>query len=164
MTSLPETIRSLRDAFETEDGLSATAINSGLCADFADAITSSFGMESAVFSIDDLFDDSGGLVTVSAPPPGTDWNLLERIGVPDDLSHSWILFDGRHYDAEAPDGVDNPFDLACVRHGLHELLERRNGKLLDELTESYGWWREAARLRLEREPLLPGPSEQRTTP
>lgn len=155
MTSLPDAIRSLSHTFAAETGLTPVGINSGLCADFADALTKNFGMGTMVVGIDDLFDEFGELALFSTAAPGIDWDCLERIGAPSELSHSWILFDGRHYDAEAPDGVGNPFDLACIRHGLHELMELRDQQRLDDLTETYEWWRETAQLRREREALLP---------
>lgn len=39
----------------------------------------------------------------------------EIIGPFDDVGHYWIEFEGRHYDAEAPDGVERMEDLPIFR-------------------------------------------------
>lgn len=34
-------------------------------------------------------------------------------------AHEWVVYGGRHYDSETPDGVDDPLDLPFLqRHGL----------------------------------------------
>jgi hypothetical protein len=45
-------------------------------------------------------------------------NMLDRYGYPDEKlmdeeppAHMWIYYDGKHYDAEEPEGVENPWDL-----------------------------------------------------
>lgn len=48
------------------------------------------------------------------PPEGLDWEALDEIAAFANFNagtHEWIVYEGRHYDAEAPEGVDNPFDL-----------------------------------------------------
>lgn len=50
----------------------------------------------------------------TVPPEGMDWDDLDALAVFGDFSdgtHEWISFEGRHYDVEAVDGVDSPFDL-----------------------------------------------------
>jgi len=32
--------------------------------------------------------------------------------------HAWIVLDGRHYDAECPEGVENLFELPLIRRGM----------------------------------------------
>lgn len=162
-TDIALALEALVAAFSTDDGITRIEINTGLCADFADAFTSSFGRGSQVIGIDDMAEEAlagRGRFPNASSPPGMTWDALEAVGMSMDLSHTWIFFEGRHFDAEMTEGVDNPFDLPCIRHGLHELLEMREPDLLSRLTEEHGWWMETQRIRLEREPLLFGPSTE----
>lgn len=50
----------------------------------------------------------------STPPEGLDWDDLDRLS--EDAcfnvsTHSWVTFEGRHYDSECPEGVDSFWDL-----------------------------------------------------
>ena len=45
-------------------------------------------------------------------------NMLDEYGYPSEElmdeeppSHIWIYYNGKHYDAEEPNGVENPWDL-----------------------------------------------------
>lgn len=156
-------LEDLVDAFSTDDGITRIEINTGLCADFADAFTSSFGRGSQVIGIEDMVEEAlagGGRFPNASPPPGMTWDALEAVGMSMDLSHTWIFSEGRHFDAEMTEGVDNPFDLPCIRHGLHELMAMREPGLLSRLTEEHPWWMETQRIMQEREPLLFGPSTE----
>ena len=82
----------IRDMVATwEDGQPRCpmGINSGECGDFADLL-----LESLI---------SAGRTEVVAIDSG---DLVED-GAAADYWHVWIYFDGRHYDAEAPDGVED---------------------------------------------------------
>jgi hypothetical protein len=49
-----------------------------------------------------------------APPAGLSWDDMDRLSVDAGLcsgTHVWMVLDGRHYDCECPDGVENPFEL-----------------------------------------------------
>lgn len=48
------------------------------------------------------------------PPEGLDWDDLDTLAIDaqfSDGTHEWITFEARHFDAEAPGGVDSPFQL-----------------------------------------------------
>jgi len=150
-------LEAMVEEFCVESGVSPIEINAGLCADFADAFTSVFGQGAEILGIDDLFAEatSGSeRMKAAVPPPGMTWSDLGSIGAVEGLSHSWIAYDGLHFDAEATRGVANPFDLPCVRHGLHELMEMREPVLLRALVSAHAWWQETQKIREEREPLL----------
>lgn len=52
------------------------------------------------------------------PPEGLDWEDLDAVAAYADFgvgTHCWIHYEGRHFDAEAPGGVDNMFDLPFFR-------------------------------------------------
>lgn len=113
---------------------SATEINAGYCDDFCSDVYEELGGVG-------LCENEGGLATVGidgfmtheddepvafdrdlvrrawpafVPPPGMDWDDMDRLAADANFScgtHVWIARDGRHYDAEAPQGVENPLDL-----------------------------------------------------
>jgi len=146
-------LEALVESFRTLDGVSRVAINTGLCADFADAFTSSYGNGTDMMDLETMVEEVGeGRMPGAVPPPGLTWELLGEMGMTEQLSHSWVIFEGRHYDAESTAGVDNPFDLLCVRHGLHELMVLRQPDLLAKLTEEHPWWQKTLDVRKQREP------------
>jgi hypothetical protein len=52
------------------------------------------------------------------PPLDIDWEQLDRLSEDagfSGLTHTWLELDGLHYDAEAPDGVENFFDLPFLQ-------------------------------------------------
>jgi len=154
---ITQALEAMVEEFRMECGVSPIEINAGLCADFADAFTSVFGPGAEILGIDDLFEEatSGSeRMKAAGPPPGMTWADLDVLGAVEGLSHSWIAYEGRHFDAETTRGAANPFDLPCIRHGLHELMEMREPELLEALVSAHAWWQETQKIREEREPLL----------
>jgi hypothetical protein len=150
-------LEAMVEEFRIESAVSPIEINAGLCADFADAFTSAFGRGTEILGTDDLFTEarSGSeRLKAAVPPPGLTWDDLDVLGAVEGLSHSWIAYDGRHFDAELTRGAASPFDLPCIRHGLHELMEMREPVLLEALVSEHAWWHETQKIREEREPLL----------
>lgn len=52
------------------------------------------------------------------PPADLDWNALDQLSEDasfSGLTHTWLELDGLHYDAEAPEGVENFFDLPFLQ-------------------------------------------------
>jgi len=112
---------------------SAYEINCGWCSDFADDLIGRAAQLQPVPSaqevwVDDLLMDLGGdgievrfdLERISerypeiALPAGISWADMDVIARDYGFaggSHVWSVIDGRHYDAETPNGVVNPFDL-----------------------------------------------------
>ena len=115
---------------------SIQAINSGGCEDFASDIHELIGRppESSDFLIIDpsfflqppldgesdnwgfpLNRDSLRAEWPSVvPPAGMDWDDLDHISAFGNFfsgTHIWIFAQGKHYDAEAPEGVSAPFEL-----------------------------------------------------
>lgn len=151
---------------EAED---AVAINRGLCADFADALARGIredaGIEVGLMSFHDLcFDDPAPRGSIGgfdpsaiarhpglAPPPGTDWRMLEAVRANLEVCHTWIVHAGLHYDAETPEGCANPLDLYCVRHALAELVQLHRPDLYDALVAEHGWWARTRDIRSLRE-------------
>lgn len=150
--ALSAAIISMVEQFVDDEAPSATHINHGLCADFADALSSRLDVH--VVNTEDLL--AGDLE--AEPPEGLSWDMLLAWDI-SDLGHSWIEHDGRHYDAERPEGVDNPFDLPCLRSGLHELIGLREPGSTAILEAGSDWWRETARIRRARENVMSPTSE-----
>lgn len=139
-------IKRLADDF-SQDGLSPIHINHGLCADFADALSSRLDVH--IVNTEDLI---AGDLEVD-PPEGLSWDMLLAWDI-SDLGHSWIELDGRHYDAERPEGVANPFDLPCLRAGLHEFIHLKEPGSTAILEAGSDWWRDTARMRATREEIM----------
>ena len=52
------------------------------------------------------------------PPEGMDWDDLDAVASHcnfDAGTHEWIVFEGKHHDAESPNGVVNLWDLPFFR-------------------------------------------------
>lgn len=159
MTALHSSAEALRAVvakvvadFHAEMGISPVLMNTGLCADVATAIEEALPAELrglvAVVGSDDLL-EGGERWRGTAVPPGLTWDDLVAIGK-DGLSHTWILHDGLHYDAETLEGTVNPIDLPCIRHAIVELLEIHRPALLEAMA-SDPWYVAAAELRRARE-------------
>jgi len=56
-----------------------------------------------------------------APPAGWTWAQLDAVGFG---RHAWVAVDGRHYDAECPEGVASFFDLPLFRRYM--ITDMRN--------------------------------------
>jgi hypothetical protein len=115
-------------------------INNGLCNDFAESLIEKLGGEDenlrsldtsefySAFSDEALWDE-----TIPTDHGGV-WNkeALDKYGYPPMVErahvgiHQWIWFNGKHYDAEAPEGVDSPWDLPIFRRELKKTLIREN--------------------------------------
>jgi hypothetical protein len=119
------------DAAEINSG----AARGGCCSDFASEVVEHLGGQEAAdrmdleeIAIDNLMvvdpDDAFGrpldrpLLAKHwpkvCPPDGLGWDDLDQLSQDANFfggTHVWLTMEGRHYDAEAPDGVDNLFDL-----------------------------------------------------
>jgi hypothetical protein len=96
MKSLSATIRRMI----THYGVTPEEINNGLCEDFADSVMAEMGypirkQTNTRFVQADPFDQPDEFGNKDVAWPG----------------HFWIVWDGKHYDAECPDGVDCWHDL-----------------------------------------------------
>ncbi len=121
-------------------------INEGYCTDFCNDVTERLGLpsdgsEPYELGIDNLMEDDDGEPTVMDrallaahwprihPPEGLTWDDVDQLASDAGFSagtHVWLCLDGRHYDAEAPEGVDNPFDLPFFQRVVHSWMEERD--------------------------------------
>lgn len=165
MADFAAAIRDLAKEFiASGDAPSPVAINTGLCADFASAFEETHGTSfplASICSLDDVLDEEYRFDAFRVvqhrgfePPPGLTYEDLNAIGAGEKLSHTWLEDKGMHHDAEVPEGVAHAFDLPCLRHGLHEILEAHDPAKLATLEKSNGWWAETARIRAVREPMI----------
>lgn len=149
----------LRDRFG-EEGFGPVAINMGLCADFADALSvdlAEAGVDAEVFTLDCYWSPDGGLDADAAArraavrlPEGLDWDVLTMAEVANRASHAWVEFGGMCFDAEMTDGVASPFDLPSIRHALTEIFDLDPTLFPDDL-EGRDWWIASRDLRAVRE-------------
>lgn len=79
-------------------------VNSGMCTDFASYLHELFP-ESFLRYTEDYIPDT------SPDHPG---------------GHCWIYLDGKHYDSESLQGVDEWFDLPIMKRNMANMEKRRN--------------------------------------
>jgi hypothetical protein len=128
--NISQIIKLTSNEYQEENQCSLWDINNGLCEDFAQAVIEKMGGYN-----DNLYEISGDMFFASREPEFAKENwgniieteygvwsvdLLKHWGYPpnvdlnlvnDELNHTWIYFNGKHYDAEAPNGVDKWYDL-----------------------------------------------------
>ncbi len=117
-------------------------INRGLCIAFAKAVAQHledqgwdtsqlFDVELANFLALDQ-DSDGGMLDQALlakhwpavqPTQGLTWEHLEQLAFDANWSvgtHIWLLLDGKHYDAQCPEGVSNFLELPFFAEGIRE--------------------------------------------
>jgi len=103
---ISEIITNLIEKWRKEIGSTCKDINHGNCTEFANDLSDELkkiGIEHKVLYVGDFDDESDVLKYTKKMPPNLSWFY--------NTYHSWIYVDGKHYDAEAPEGVDDMFDL-----------------------------------------------------
>jgi len=139
-------MRSYLEMIENEWGGLAENIDEGCCGDNADYTWNSTGhrvetMDLGGFAREDYSDWDHEILAQwpnVQPPPGLSWDYLAEEGWPRQ-AHVWVTLGQRHYDIEAVEGVDNPFDLHDIRRGLVRTLRRTDPELLERLSGD-PWW------------------------
>jgi hypothetical protein len=135
--SLAAVIRQQRDEY-ADRGIPARDIGNGWCGHFADDVLSRWvgpdwimkdgsGFQEVETGQFVVRDDDENAVDWDWSLLAEHWNMRLPRGVDSATAtkvacrepvHIWITVDGRHYDAESPDGVDSFFDLAFFRRWL----------------------------------------------
>ena len=127
---ISQVIKLTAKEYQEENQCSLWDINNGLCEDFAQTVIEKMGGYN-----DNLYEIAGDMFFAVREPEFAkeNWSniieteygvwsvdLLKHWGYPpnvdlslvnDELNHTWIYFNGKHYDAEAPNGVDKWYDL-----------------------------------------------------
>lgn len=127
-------IKQTSKEYQEKNQCSLWDINNGLCEDFAQSVIKKMGGYS-----DNLYEMSGDMFFAFRDPEYAKKNwgniietthgvwsedLLNHWGYPpnvdldmvdDELAHTWIYFNGKHYDAEAPKGVEKWYHLPLNR-------------------------------------------------
>lgn len=130
--------------FFPEDGAMGAAF--GLCGDFNDICWEAAGKAGIEIQLEGVYMTLDESDCEFEPPVGVTMEQLEGWGVISNLSHCWVIHDGRHYDAITPDGVDTPFDLRLFRQVCVEIMRDQAPQQLDYLTSEHAWWAESVRL------------------
>lgn len=113
--NLPHEIRLLVSQY-ADDDISAENINRGYCADFADTLWRAYPNTLQVLGIYDA-DDVLTLGIASEP-------LLEA-AIDGQIGHTFLVYEGRFFDAECPEGVDSIIALPTFQRALLEYREAR---------------------------------------
>lgn len=126
-----EAIEQLRDHYLSEGMVSSYKdINNGLCVEFSEHI------ESLVSGVEQVTNDSFVMSEDGWNGDGTDeWDMdkLKEVNSSPSIGidllnqivdyHSWIQYEGRHYDAECPAGVQNLFDLPFFSRTIVNIIQ-----------------------------------------
>lgn len=125
---ISQVVRDTAARYLAEEGIEAIEdINNGLCDEFAndvcEAVDGAMPLGFEEFKIgadgdpagDDLFDMNVLNAFGISLPQGHTPETIERVSFG---GHVWIYLDGKHFDAECPEGVDSFFDLPFSRRYL----------------------------------------------
>lgn len=143
MSELSELIIQLRDEYVEKQLVSNfEEINCGYCVDFADEIE--FRMKKPIGTLSndhfivesedsdgwngderDIWDEKWLKEYNSMPPNGIKVEELTNLITG---YHYWIYEDGKHYDSECPEGVENMFDLPFFKR---KLSDQRSEEFVD---------------------------------
>ena len=132
--NITKIIKQTAKEFQEDNNCSLWDINNGLCADFSGVVIEKMGG-----SNENLFELSGDMFfsVIDSDFAKENWSdimetkygvwslkMLKHWGTPlnvdltkvdDDIAHVWIYFNGKHYDAEAPNGVDKWFEIPLIK-------------------------------------------------
>jgi len=130
-------------------------INCGLCEDFAQDVLKELGVEEGercfIVGYDNLDLLDRRWMAKHWPgsklPAGLTFKDLDRFGM-DETTHVWLTVDGRHYDADCPDGVDSVFELLNFRRNLVCAALEEDPDFL-EARKDDPWWAESIQLHME---------------
>lgn len=135
--TISQTIMDYKDLYDC----SISDINNGMCVEFAEEVIENLGGETDnlyLLHSDEFYDEfsednfDNPILTDSG-----DWNkdALEKYGYPPiELSslihglthHQWIYFNGKHYDAENPNGSDKWFELPIFKRMIKKVKIKEN--------------------------------------
>jgi hypothetical protein len=109
-------------------------LNTGLCEEIANDVIRDMGGETVnTYYIDDGFFWDSNKISNIKTKGGDYWNInnFKKYGVPpfdynylttfDLLGHSWIYHNGKHYDIETIEGVNNFWNLPIYQRQLKKL-------------------------------------------
>lgn len=135
--NISDVIKEVAAEFMYENQCSLKDINSGMCPEFADEVIERMGGYSDNLDcghVDQFYDEFGDQETgwnEIRTKNGATWSkdMLDKYGYPpiplDDFHmghHQWIIYNGRHYDAETPNGVKTPWELLFYKRQIHDFL------------------------------------------
>ena len=115
----------IRNVLSTWDG-EVCDINKGKCEDFADMVHAELGRPSDISILStEVFDDPYAAREGDVWQNDINVSALDRYGskidIPNDThipGHVWIYYNKKHYDAEAPNGVNSLWELPIFKKSL----------------------------------------------
>lgn len=115
---IPDIVKFLKKKFKTEYDTSSNMINNGNCDIFAEElfdILKENEIEGEILS-DGLFynpfDDEPDEMLLDVSEYGNKPINFDEVGLP---THYWFYYNGKHYDSDAPNGVDDMFKLPIIK-------------------------------------------------
>jgi len=141
MLDITTEIKKLVKTFKTRDGVPLRDINCGYCYDFAEEIVNNLGGEkegdeTLVVLTSDMFLGAEDEETMELLWGKEDllkvvhdaiWSkkMLRLYGTPSNIehiydlvSHGWVFYNGKHYDAACPNGVEYWYELPIYKRSI----------------------------------------------
>lgn len=147
-------VRAATAAILEEEPNGILAVNDGRCEDLAQDVLERLGVNEGpqicMFEISGITDEDGDFdrkllsrrkFAAMLPPPGLHWEDMDDLGICG-VAHIWLWSGDRHYDCDAPDGVENPFDLPLMRRCVAGAI-RETRPDDEERLAADPWWKES---------------------
>jgi len=112
--NITRAILELRIKYAAEDKLNPAAINSGNCKDFAAEIAA-MGFGESVWGDDLAIEYWSKMVQDLCG----EWNFAGYFS----SIHCFIMYDGKFYDSETPQGCNYPDQLLCYQRNMNLLID-----------------------------------------
>lgn len=139
--NISKIVRNLAKNYQEENKCTLWQINNGLCVEFAEDLLDQlggYGPETYELHTDNFFNLMGDKGSTAAFKDENGKYYFENYGVfPSDLDpdgfydvgvHVWLYHQGKHYDAEAPNGVTNFLDLPLFKRAINRYRRKRLDK------------------------------------
>lgn len=136
--NISKIVRNLAKNYQEENKCTLWQINNGLCVEFAEDLLDQlggYGPETYELHTDNFFNLMGDKGSTAAFKDENGKYYFENYGVfPSDLDpdgfydvgvHVWLYHQGKHYDAEAPNGVTNFLDLPLFKRAISRYRRKR---------------------------------------
>jgi hypothetical protein len=119
LDQISNAVKLLTKKYNVEYGVSCDLINQGDCENFAEELydyLKEIGITGEILSdglFYDPFEDEPDDMMLNASEYGNKPNDFDKVGLP---SHYWFYYNGKHYDSDAPNGVNDMFELPIIKN------------------------------------------------
>ncbi len=155
IANITTTIKTLRLKYWKEEGETPWDINNGLCDQFADELAEELGMHHDILcpieflnltntgddDWTDFYAKSLSAFDLSPTHGFSKSNFIDALKKYADESHVWVVYNRhgivRHFDAECPEGVTNPFNLPSFDIALRAAKSELDDDKINALFEAH---------------------------